>query len=228
MRLLGARLSEQNAQQLRAVLTDWELGRGTRTSYGFLGGAEPGAFLVTDVADAARLKRAAPGLFGLLAVPGLRAPLAEFLGKPSVSDGAAPPDAVPGASRKKMTFAASGAQRAPVPPLSFAWLVSEQEGFAAASKNADAALKVVVQSARGEHDTLATSARIADSVSRIGEQAAVFAFADARLAFGASGSEPSAVAPLLLALGKREAGAYVRLEVSKAAVDLALHGAVGR
>ena len=228
VRLLGARLSQQNARQLRAVLADWEFGRGTRASYGFLGGAEPGAFLVTDVADAVRLKRAAPGMFDLLAVPGLRAPLAEFLGKPSVSEGAAAPDALPGASRKKLTFAASGPERPHVPPLSFAWLVSEREGFAAAGKNADAALKVVVQSARGEHATLATSATIGDSVSRIGEQAAVFAFADARLAFGASGGEPSAVAPVLLALGKREAGAYLRLEVSKAAVDLALHGAVGQ
>ena len=86
VRLLGARLSERDAQQLRGVLADWELGRGTQTSYGFLGGSEPGAFLVAKVADAARLKRAGPGFFGLLALPGVRAPLAEFLGQPRVSE----------------------------------------------------------------------------------------------------------------------------------------------
>ena len=227
VRLFGSRISEPNAQQLRAVLADWELGRGTRASYGFLGGAEPGAFLITDVADAGRLKRAAPSLFGLLAVPALRAPLAEFLGKPSVSDGNAPTDAVAGASRKKLTFAANLAHPTAVPPLTFAWLVAEHEAFAAASKNADTALKVVVQSAHGKRASLAATAGLADSVSRIGEQAAAFAFADARIAFGA-GTEPSPVAPLLFGLGRRESSAYLRLEVSKAAVDLALHSAVGR
>ncbi len=84
-RLLGARLSERDAQQLRGVLADWELGRGTETSYGFLGGSEPGAFLVASVADAARIKRAGTGFFGLLALPGVRAPLVEFLGQPRVA-----------------------------------------------------------------------------------------------------------------------------------------------
>ncbi len=227
VRLLGARISEHDAQQLRGVLADWELGRSTESSYGFLGGREPGAFLVASVADAARMKRAGSGFFGLLALPGVRAPLVEFLGQPRVSDSAAPSDGLPNVTRKRLTFAAPAAGKGSLPPLSFAWLVNEKEAFAAASKNADATLKTVVQSARGEHDTLGAAAGIADSVQRIGEQTALFAYVDARVAFGASGEQATFPAPLFLSLGKREHGAALRVEIAKSALDLALQGAFG-
>jgi len=228
VRLLGARLSERDALQLRAVLADWELGRGTQTSYGFLGGADSGAFLVASVADAARLKRAGAGFFGLLALPGLRAPLVEFLGQPRVSDGAAPADALADVTRKRLTFSAPAAGKSQVPPLSFAWLVEERSAFAAAGKNADASLKSVVRSARGEHSTLGTQPGVADSVQRIGDRAALFAYVDARAALGAS-PEPAALpAPLFVSLGKRERGVALRVEIAKPALDLALRGALGQ
>jgi len=227
VRLLGARLSERDTQQLRGVLADWELGRGTQTSYGFLGGREPGAFLTSSVADAARLRRAGTGFFSLFALPGVRAPLAEFLGQPRVSDFAAPSDALPNATHKRLTFAAPAVGKTPVQPLSFAWLVDEQRAWAAAGKNADATLKTVVQSARGEHDTLGTTAGVAESVQRIAEHAALFAYLDARVAFGANGEQATFPAPVFLALGKRENGAALRIEIAKPGLDLALQGALG-
>jgi hypothetical protein len=231
VRLLGARISEQDARQLRGVLADWELGRGTQTSYGFLAGSEAGAFLVANVADAARLRRAGTGFFGLLALPGLRAPLVEFLGQPRVSDSVAPRAALPNVTRKRLTFATPtptpAAGKRPVPPLSFAWLVDEQRAFAAAGKNGDAALKTVVESARGTRDTLGAQAGIADSVRRMGEPAALFAYLDARVPLAASAEHAALPAPLLLSLGKREKGAALRFEVSKPALDLALQGALG-
>ena len=228
VRLLGARINERDSQQLRGVLADWELGRATQTSYGFFGGSDPGAFLVANVADVARLKRAGSGFFGLLALPGVRAPLAEFLGQPRVSDFAAPSDGLPNVTRKRLTFAAPASGKPGTPPLSFAWLVDDQRAFAGAGKNADAILKTVVQSARGEHDTLSTKAGIADSVQRIGSQAALFAYLDARAPFGASGQRAASPAPLFLSFGKREPGAALRIEITKPALDLALQGALGR
>ncbi|HEY0467082.1 MAG TPA: hypothetical protein VGC79_22930 [Polyangiaceae bacterium] len=227
VRLLGARISERDGQRLRSVLSDWELGRGTQTSYGFLGGNEAGAFLVANVADAARLRRAPGGFFGLLALPGLRAPLVEFLGQPLLTDVAAPRDGLPNVSRKRLTFAAPAAGKKPVPPLSFAWLVDEQRAFAAAGKNGDASLKTVVLSARGEHETLGAKPGIADSVQRMGEQAALFAYLDARVPFAASAAQAPLPAPLLLSLGKRKQGAALRVELTKPALDLALQGALG-
>jgi hypothetical protein len=226
VRLLGARISERDAQQLRGVLADWELGRGTQTNYGFLGGSEPGAFLVAKVADATRLKRAGAGFFGLLALPGVRAPLAEFLGQPRVSESRAPSDGLANVTRKRLTFAAPVGKPG-TPPLSFAWMVDEQRALAAAGANADALLKTVLQSAQGQHETLATKAGIADSVRRIGEQSALFAYLDARVPFGASGEQAALPAPLFLALGKREQGAALRIEITKPALDLALHSALG-
>ncbi len=226
VRLLGQRLSEAGAQQLRAVLADWELGRGTQSSYGFIAGNQPGAYLVTDVADEARLRRAGAGLFGLLALPGLRAPLSEFLGRPEVTDVVATQAAeFPKASRKRVVFAPSTGHKPAVPPLSFSWLVEEKTGFAVAGKDADALLKEVVTSARGQGETLASSAHITESVQRIGEQAALFAFLDARVT--GLGPETGPPAPVLLALAKRGSSGYLSVEITKAAADLALRGALG-
>jgi hypothetical protein len=227
VRLLGARLSERDAQQLRGVLADWELGRGTESCYGFLGGSEPGAFLVANVADAARLKRAGTGFFGLLSLPSVRAPLVEFLGQPRVSDSAAPGDGLAEVTRKRLTFAAPAGGKSRVPSLSFAWLVNEQRAFAAASKSGDGVLKTVVQSARGEHDTLGAKPSIADSVQRIGQQAAVFGYLDARVPFGENSAPADLPAPLFFSLGKRELGAALRIEIAKPTIDLALKGALG-
>ncbi|MEI9951074.1 MAG: hypothetical protein WDO74_19375 [Pseudomonadota bacterium] len=226
VRLLGARISERDAQQLRGVLTDWELGRGTETCYGFLGGSEPGAFLVAKVADAARLKRAGPGFFGLLTLPGLRAPLVEFLGQPRVSDSAAS-DGLASVTHRRLTFTAPAGRKSPVPPLAFAWQVDEQRALAAASKNGDAVLKIVEQSARGEHDSLGAKPGFADSVQRIGQHAALFAYLDAHVPFGVSGEPAGFPAPLFLSLAKREHGAVLHLEIAKPALDLALQGALG-
>jgi len=228
VRLLGARLGERDAQQLRGVLADWELGRGAQTCYGFLGGGEPGAYLIASVADAARLKRAGSGFFGLLALPGVRAPLAEFLGQPRVSDQVPPSDALPNVARKRLTFAAPAPGKPPPPPLSFAWLVDEELAFAAASKNADATLKTVRESARAAHETLGSKPEIADAVTRMGAQAALFAYLDARVAFAANGEQAAFPAPLLLSIGKRDHGAALRIESTKPALDLALQSALGR
>jgi hypothetical protein len=229
VRVLGSRLSDAGAAKLRAELADWELGRGSESSYGLLSGSAPGAYLVVDVADAARLKRAGPGLFGLLSLPGLRAPLIEFLGQPHVSESVAPPNSLPNAVRKQITFTPASGHKTAAPPLSVAWLVNDQRAFAAAGKNADVVLKRVLESAQGQGETLATAAKIADAVQRIGDQAAVFAYADARaVGLVPDGGAPSAVpAPILLALGKRGNGASLRIEISKPAIDLALHGALG-
>ncbi|MEO6598582.1 MAG: hypothetical protein ABIQ16_01825 [Polyangiaceae bacterium] len=228
VRLLGARLSEHDAQRVRAVLSDWELGRGTETRYGFLGGSEPGAFLVATVADGARLKRAGSGLFGLLTLPGLRAPLVEFLGQPRLSEAAPPANALPNVTRKKLVFTPDSAGKPTVPPLSFAWLVEDQIGFAAASKDADVTLKAVVQSVHGQRATLAAQPDLGAAVDRVGEQAALFAYLDARLLFGAAGAGSPEPAPLLLSIGKETKGAALRLEISKPVVDLALRGAMGQ
>jgi hypothetical protein len=225
VRVLGERLTERDAKQLRSVLGDWELGRGTQVRFGFVAGAAPGAFLITDVAEAARLKRAASGVFGLLSVPSLRAPLGEFLGQPLVSESKAEARALPNVSRKRVELAGKGKARASLPPLDFAWLVEEQLAFAAAGKQADGTLRSVVLSARGEEPTLDQQAHLAGSVQRAGERSALYAYLDGRLLLGAAAPQ---AAPLVLSLGKREAGAGVWLEISKAALDQALNGLVGR
>lgn len=228
VRILGARLSERDAQQLRGVFADWELGRGTESYYGFLDGSEPGAFLVTSVADVGRLKRAGAGFFGLLALPGVRAPLAEFWGRPRVSEPPAPSGALPEVTRKQLTFTPKTPGAPPPPALSVAWTVSEQRGFAAASKNGDATLKTVLESSRGERDSLGSKVGLADSVQRIGSRAALYAYLDARLALAADGGSRAAFpAPVLFSIGKREQGAAVRAELAKPALDLALRGALG-
>ena len=230
VRLLGPRISEPGAQQVRVALADWELGRGTVSSYGFAAGSEPGAFLITDTGDPVRLKHAGQELFGLLALPGIRAPLSEFLGQPRVSDGAVASAAgVPNVTRKQLTFTAMAGHKTSVPPLSFAWSVDEKQGFAAAGKNADPLLKQVLESAHGQGETLAAKAGIAEGVQRIGDQAALFAYADSRFLglWGESGGASAVPAPLLLALGKRASLGYLRLEISKPAIDLALHSALG-
>jgi len=112
--------------------------------------------------------------------------------------------------------------------LSFAWLVEDQSGFAAASHNADAALKAVVESARGRRATLADTAGLTDSVRRVGEQAALYSYLDARVVFGSTGPASPAPAPVLLAVGKRGTSAWVRLEIAKPAVDLAAAGLLGK
>ncbi|MEO7036366.1 MAG: hypothetical protein ABI548_20650 [Polyangiaceae bacterium] len=230
VRLLGARLSAAGATQLRATFADWELGRGLHSSYGFLAGSEPGAYLATDVSDSARLKHAGQGLFALFSVPGVRAPVTEFLGEPHVAEGSAPkPELLPNVSRKQLTFTPNAAHKAPVPPLAFAWLVTDQAGYAAAGKNADPVLKKVLDSASGQGETLAGKAGIAEGVQRIGDQAAVFAYLDARLVLppAPSGKTVSSPAPLLVALGKRGNSGYLQLEISKPVIDLALHRALG-
>jgi len=226
VRLLGARLGEHDARQLRSVLADWELGRGAETCYGFLGGNEPGAFLVASVADEARLKRAGSGFFGLFALPGVRAPLAEFLGQPRVSEPAGSSNASPNVTRRRLTFAAPAGRSAP-PALSIAWSVDEQRAFAAASKDGDATLKTVLASAVGERDTLGSKPGVADAVQRIGSRAALYAYLDARVAFAESGEQSALPAPLVLSLGKRDQGAALRAELAKPALDLALRGALG-
>jgi hypothetical protein len=227
--LLGTRLTPHEADQLRSVLSDWELGRGAETRYGFWGGGEPSAFLVADVADAVRLKRASTGLFGLLSVPGLRAPLSEFLGSPRLESVATPaPSALPGASHRRIGFSPVGGRPARVPPLEFAWRVDESLAFAAAGRDADAGLLAVVDSAAGHHPTLSATAGISDAVQRIGEQAALYAYLDARVLSGATGPALPTPAPVLLALGKRGTSAWVRLEIAKPAVDLLSTSLLGR
>jgi hypothetical protein len=234
VRLLGPRLSEHDAQTLRGVLADWELGRGAHTNYGFLAGAEPGVFVVADTADAPRLKRAGHGLFGLLGLPGVRAPFAEFLGQPRVSESVAGhTDFASDVQLAKINFApaaaAGHAKPAAVPPLSCAWFVTEKMGFAAAGKDAAPVLEKVVLAARGSAASLGANANIAAGVQRIGEQAALFAYANAGSgAPAASGNAPvPPPAPVFFSSGKRENLGFLRIEISKPATDLALNRLAG-
>ena len=230
VRLLGPRLSEHDAQTLRGVLADWELGRGTQTKFGFLAGADSGVFVVAEVADAARLKRAGHGLFGMLGLPGVRAPLAEFLGQPRVTESvAAHSDFAAGVQLAKIVFAPSmvaGHAKPPaVPALSCAWFVSDKTGFAASGANAESVLRKVVLADRGSEASLGASPGVVDGVARIGDQAALFAYADAR---GAAPTAPAApAAPVFLSFGKRESSGVLRIEISKSAVDQALSRLVG-
>jgi hypothetical protein len=225
VRLLGPRLSERDAQQLRGVLVDWELGRGAQTCFGLLGGHSPGAFLIADVADAARLKRAGAGFFGLFNLPGVRAPLVEFVGQPRVSEPAAPGNAQ-NVTRRRLTFVASAGKR-PLPALSFAWSIDERRAVAAASLDADQTLNTLLESERGARDTLGRAPGVADSVQRIGSRTALYAYLDARLALAAASEQVGPAAPVFFALGKRERGAALRAEFAKPALDLALRGALG-
>jgi hypothetical protein len=229
VRLLGSRMSERDTRTLRGVLADWELGRGARSSYGYLGGADPGAFLVADVADAAHLRRAAHGFFGLLTMPGIRAPLSEFLGQPRVNESAtAHLDFAPDVQLAKVAFSASNTANhatAAAPPLSFAWFVEEKTSFAASGKDAEPVLKQVVQAARAAEPSLGASPGIAGGVQRIGDQAALFAYADARaLAASMDATQP---APVFFSIGKRNQAVFLRIEVSKPAISVALDRALG-
>jgi len=226
VRLLGARLSEHDARQLRGVLADWELGRGAETCYGFLGGNAIGGFLVADVADAVRLKRAAPGFFSLLALPGVRAPLTEFLGPPGVSEPTGSSNGLPNVTRRRLTFAAPAGKSA-AKALSFAWTVDDQHAFAAGSTEGDETLKTLLASFRGERDALGSKPGLADAVARIGSRAALYAYVDARVAFAGSAEQATSPAPFVFSLGKREQGAAVRAELAKPALDLALRSALG-
>jgi hypothetical protein len=150
------------------------------------------------------------------------------MGAPRVSEASAPADALPNVTRRKLSFAPAAPAKAAVPPLTFAWLVDDHDGFAAASKNADTSLKAVVQSAHGEHPALAAQPGLSDAVARIGDQAALFAYLDGRLLFGANGAAEVQPAPLFLSLAKRAPGAALRFEVSQPLISLALRGAAGQ
>jgi hypothetical protein len=232
-RLLGPRLSERDAQAVRGVLTDWELGRGAHTSYGFLGGAAPGVFVVTDVADATRLKRAGHGLFSLLGLASVRAPMAEFLGQPHVTESAATHlDFATDVQLARITFASSSAsahaKSKPTPPLACAWFVEDKSGFAASGKDATPVLQKVVLAKRASGATLGASPGLLDGIQRMGDQAAIFAYADARAGIPAGAGEAAVPpAPVFLSVGKRESAGFLRLEISKQAADLVLGRIVG-
>jgi hypothetical protein len=171
------------------------------------------------------LKKAGSELFGLLALPGLRAPLTEFVGQPQVTEGAAVKSgALSNVSRKQVTFALAPGRKVNAPALSFAWLVEEGAGFAAAGKSADPLLEQVVASARSQADTLANKADIASAVQRMGDQVALYAYLDARVALAPDAPQP---APVLFAVGRRDSAGYLRVEIAKPAIDLMLHSAVG-
>jgi len=226
VRLLGSRLSERDARTLRGVLADWELGRGARTTYGFLADSAPGAFIVTDVAEPTRLKRAGHGVFKLLGLAGLRAPLAEFLGEPHVSESVqAHTEFANDVQLAKITFSPSSAatpHTQPSSPLSCAWFVTDEVGYAASGKDANSALQKLVLAARGRSRSLASTAGVAEGVQRAGNQAALFAYFDAQLGPKAAPAEDARQAPLFLSAGKRENIGFLRIEISKPAVDLAL------
>jgi hypothetical protein len=226
VRLLGSRLSERDARTLRGVLSDWELGRGAHTTYGFLAEPAPGAFIVTDVAEPARLKRAGHGLFKLLGLAGLRAPLAEFLGQPHVSESVqAHTEFANDVQLAKITFSPSGTATPhadPIAPLSCAWFVTDEVGYAASGKDASSALQKLVLAARGRARSLAGTPGVAESVQRAGDQAALFAYFDAQSGPKAAPAEALRPAPLFLSAGKRESIGFLRIEISKPAVDLAL------
>jgi hypothetical protein len=230
VRFFGPRLAARDAQALRGVLADWEFGRGARTDYGFLGGADPGVFVVTDVADAARLKHAGHGFFGLLALPSLRAPLSEFLGEPRITESVAPHgELAPDVQLARVVFASHG-KAAPPPPLSCAWFVADKTGFAVSGKNAERVLKKVVLAARGTDASLGSLPGIPDGVQRMGDQAALTLYGDARALAPASDSAPPMAPPepVFVSVGKRDSSAFLRIEISKPAVSQVLDRAEGR
>ena len=226
--LLGSRLSEHDAKTVREVLSNWQHGRGTQTTWAALGGAEPGAALVTTVRDRAALEHAAHGLFGLFALPGVRAPLTEFLGQPSVVESSSAVVGLDGpVAREKLTFATGGKKvQFNLPALDFAWRVTDQTGFAVGSKAAAPLLGTLVQAAHGAGPTLGTNRAVAEGVARASTHAGIVAYVDLR-ALGATSaaSEPAA---LFLSLGRQGNAAFLRVEVSKPAVDFAIHGALGQ
>jgi hypothetical protein len=224
VRLLGERLSARDAQTLRAVLADFELGRGAHASYGYVGGAAPGVFVSADVADAEHLEHAIPGFLGLLAVPALRAPLAEFVGQPKVSASKAlHTDVATHAELAKISFVPlpDHGNSAPLPSISCAWFVEDKLSLAAAGPDAAALLEQLAHAARGSVPALGSDAEVASAVERMGQEASLFAYADAR-AGGASADAANKPVPLFLSLGKHTDTGFVRLEISKRAVDLAL------
>lgn len=229
VRLLGARLTDQDTKKLRAALTDWELGHGEHSSYGFAAGAAPGVFVTTDVTDRERLERAGHGLFGLFSIPAVRAPFAQFGGEPHVSESTAVrSDYAKPVQLAKITFvpAPSKDAKAAPPPIDCAWIVEPEAGSFAAGKHAEPLLHQVTEAARGAAPALGGNALVASGVARLGEQTALFAYADARVA----ASEDSAMAepaPLLLGFGERNKAALLRIEVSKPAVTIALRRITG-
>lgn len=136
--------------------------------------------------------------------------------------------ALPNTTRKKLSFRPAPGRQASVPQLTFSWRVDDSAGFAAVGKNADAVLGALVKSAHAEQETLAGKPGVADSVQRIGDQAALFAYVDARRLARADGTRAGGSAPMFLAIGKRAGAASVRLEISKAAIDWALQSALGQ
>jgi len=227
VRLLGARLSEREAKKLRAALSDWELGHGMRSSYGFVGGAEPGVFVTTEVANAARLERAGHELFGLFSLPAVRAPFAQFGAEPHVSESTVTrSDYAQPVQLAKIVFSSATAKSAPLPPLTCAWLVDDKTASLAASKDAEALLRRVTSAARGAAPALGANAAVVSGVARLGEGAAVYAYADGRIAAGGDSSIP-APAPILIGFGRSEQAALLQAEVSKPAIEIALHRATG-
>ncbi|HEY4107047.1 MAG TPA: hypothetical protein VGM44_24270, partial [Polyangiaceae bacterium] len=224
VRLLGERLPARDAQTLRSVLADWELGRGTHASYGYVGGAAPGVFVSAEVADAEHLERAIPGFLSLLALPAMRAPLAEFVGQPKVSPSKAlHTDVATRAELAKVSFAPlpNHPNSASLPPISCAWFVEDKLGLAAGGPDAGALLEHLAHAARGSAPALGADAEVASAVERMGQEASLFAYADAR-AGETSADAANKPVPLFLSLGKHADTGFLRLEVTKRALDLAL------
>jgi len=226
VRLLGARLTEPDAKKLRGTLSDWELGHGERSSFGFLGGTEPGVFVTTDVTDAPRLEHAGHGLFGLFALPAVRAPFSEFGGEPHVSESSVTrPDYARPVQLAKISFSSNNPKGGVLPPLTCAWLVEDKTASFAAGKNGEAVLRRVTDAARGRAPALGGNAALASGVARLGAGTAVYAYADARVA--SEDSSMTAPAPILVGFGRDDQSALLRILLSKPAIDVALHRVTG-
>jgi hypothetical protein len=208
VRVLGDRLTASDAKLVRGTFADWELGRGSHTAYGLLAGPSLAGFVSGAVAEPAALERAGHGFLRLLTLPSVRAPLAQFIGTPSVVESKA---GAPGLARATVRFAAGAKGSKASEPIEFVWRIDNARAFAAAGEHAEPALATLESAARGEH-ALGGMDGLAASVTRLGTQVTLFAYLDAR-ALGAT-----TTAPVLLAFGKQNGLPTVYLELSKGAL----------
>jgi hypothetical protein len=207
VRVLGERLSARDAKLVRATLADWERGRGASSQYGLLASPALSGFVSSSVSDPAALERAGQGFLQLLALPSVRAPIAQFVGAPSVAPGK--PSA--GTNGATVHFAARDKAHAAFEPIELRWRVDGSSALAAAGAHAEPVLAALAAAAHGEH-ALSGVPGLAEAAGRLGTQSALFAYFDAR----ALGAEHNA--PALLALGKRDGRLAVYVELSRAAL----------
>lgn len=235
-KLFGDRLKAADRKKLDGVLTDLARGRGDEQSVALVsGGAGSGVVLRTHVADAEAFARGVKGGFGLLALPAFSAPLESFVGKVGVTLSTRKIAGVGGkVQRALVTIKRSGsAPDRQTPALADSttkiealWTIDGGVAYGAAGTDAAPVLAELVAASADPAASLAQRASEVQAVERMGKSVMFGLVADPqKVGMAAPGG---AAAPIVIAVGRGDGHAWLRLELPQAALRGMLRFAMHR